>query len=571
MRHIAIGIAALCLGAAVVAPAAAQDVAKAKAALQAGLDAYNEGRMEAAEPKLREAFTEMQNGPDKDPGVYADTLWYLGQALTKLGLAGGKPEKWDWDKLWEGETLLTDTCATDKYKGNADSWYALAFLRSKMAPNNNSYRDLLSEKGLQACDQALTLNAKHPLAGRLKGRLQAAVHAKRDLAGAAATLKKDLENFPGRAETAVILCGVYEGLNDAKGMEWAAREGLKGDPESSKLRIWLGKAFWRGGNMGAAADQFKQAADRDPDNLEAVNMWAQAAAASDPNPDKLLAALTAHAEKHKKSWVADQVKAGILIQIGRGDEAIAALQSLVKRFPENKHVATWEIMQADQYGTKGDAGIQPRVDAVCRALKAEPTSAEAWRRLWLEVSKGQYEAIWDRYKRTGEFDKGATVAMQVAEAITSDADHESWAVNKGLCYWVAWECYANLGKNDEAEKAIKEAIRLDQRNAAYNNCYGLLLRYMGRIDDAIAQWRKALEKQINLPWAWENLASTYLSLGKIREAREVLTQGLEWARQEEQQYGQDELASLQAAQFETWKLRRLLIEAWRIERGEQKK
>jgi tetratricopeptide (TPR) repeat protein len=433
-----------------------------------------------------------------------------------------------------------------------------------MRPLSASYFDLLTENAVVACDKALALDAKHPRAGLVKGQALAdprSKHHNPDLAGQ--VLEQDLQHFPGRIETVLALCQVYESKGDAAAMERAARAGLAQAPKDARLRVWLGKALWKAGSMGAAADQFKQAASADPKSFEAVQLWAAAAGAARTPPDELLKALEAHGQAHPTTSIADEVRAGVQKDIGRDDDALATLAGLIQRFPDAKKAKDWALMRVEILARKANAA-DAFVEAVCAVWKVDPKNDAAWEWFW-PLNADRPEPLLVRVRRLGEWARGVAVAERVGAAITGDADSETWAERKAMCYWVAWECHMNLGAHAASEAAIRKAIELDGRRSHYHNALGLLLRYLGRTDEAIAAFRAALERQINLPWAWENLGATYLAQGQTREAREALTQGLAWAREDEAQYDDSQPEQLQAAQFESWKLRRLLIDAWRLE------
>lgn len=551
--------------AALAAPAwpAPQDPA---ADLAAGIEAAGEGRLEAAEAKFKAAHEALGGGPGDKPDLFAEVCYRLALTQSKIGIKGSDHADWDQDRLWGAEELLSIAVEQPKYASHADAWADLGWLRQQMRPLSASYFDLLTEKSVEACDKALALDPKHRRAGLIKGQCLGDRRSKHfNPEAAAQALEADLALFPGRLETVLALCEVYDAMGDVAGIERTARAGLGESPGSGKLRLWLGKAFLRQGNAATAGDQFKQAASAEPQSFEAVQLWVEALVAARTTPDKVLEILDAHAKAHPESAVPGEVRAGIQNQIGRVDDALATLTDLMRRFPKAKKAKHWAIMRVIALAGRRESEAQEDafVDAVAAVLALDPKSDEAWDWFWPQTAD-RPEPLLVKTRRLGQWARGVAIADEMAAAITADADTESWAVRKAMCHWVAWECQMNLGANEVSEQAIRKAISLDPRNAHYHNSLGLLLRYLGRTDEAITAFQAALDRQINLPWAWENLGATYLAAGKVKEAREALTQGLAWAREDEQQYeaGQPELS---AAQFETWKLRRLLIDAWRLE------
>lgn len=531
------------------------------ATLAEGEQAYAAGQMKQAEELGRTVLKALEG---QEPTAEVKQAWWLVcRTAVPRALQPAKSGDWDWDALWECEGYLADLTQVAPGDTNVAWLYALAFVRSKMAPHNGSYVHILSEGALKALDLCLAADAKHPDAGYLKGAVLASFWKGRDLATAAAVLEADLATFNGREKTADKLCAIYSELGALDKLTAAARAGLAATPTSSKLRMWMGKSFQAQGNHGAAVVHFKQAAEIDPDNLAAVEAWAMTAGPARISPDTLLDELAALGKQHPESFAPDEVRASVLTSIKRGDDALTVLNGLLQRFDDNDRRARWALMQAKIYHQRGEASKGDLINAVFKVLEIESTSEEAV--ALLTTNDAKPEPFLDKFRRDGEFQLGAEFAERLGEAVGEDDENDAWTRYKGNCFAVASECWANLGKNEKAEATIKRAIDVYPRQANFHNSYGLLLRYLGRMDEAIAQWKQAIDKQIDLTWAWENLGSTYISLGQIDEARKALTQGLEWARQAERQVDQTQAQAIAQAKFESWKMRRLIIEAWRIE------
>jgi tetratricopeptide (TPR) repeat protein len=561
MRSLFIGVVAGVLT--VPAIASAQDPA---AQLKEGEEALVAGQLEKAEKLARAAMEVLQN---QEPGAaLTQAMWLVCRTAVPRALTPKNAPDWDWDALWECEGFLDTMVEGPPGDQNTDYLYELGFVRSKMAPNNGSYVHILSGGALKALDACLAVDPKHPEAGYLKGVVLSAFSKHRDLATASAVLEADLVAFNGREKSATKLCEIYWEIGAIEKLTAAARRGLGATTNSSALRLWMGKSFQRQGNPGAAVEHFKQAAHLDPTNREAVEAWAMTAGPARISPDTLLSELEALAKKHPDATPPDEVRANVLTSIKRGDDALTVLTGLLQRFEKNDRRARWALMQATIYHQRGAAAEEQLIQAVFKVLAIEPTSSDAV--ALLSTNDTTPEPFLDKYRRTGEFEKGAQFAARLGEAVGEDEENDDWTRYKGNCFSVASECWANLGKTEEAEAAIKRAIDVYPRQANFHNSYGLLLRYVGRVDEAVVQWKAAIDKQIDLTWAWENLGSTYISQGKIAEARKALTQGLEWAKQAESQVEQGQAQALSQAQFESWKMRRLLIEAWRVENAEKK-
>jgi tetratricopeptide (TPR) repeat protein len=97
--------------------------------------------------------------------------------------------------------------------------------------------------------------------------------------------------------------------------------------------------------------------------------------------------------------------------------------------------------------------------------------------------------------------------------------------------------YANRQAGDfaEAEKAFQAYVRLIPNDPNPYDSYAELLLKMGRFDDAIAQYRKALEIQPNFVNAHQGIAMAQLYAGKPKDAAAELDQFAKKARTDAEQ------------------------------------
>jgi tetratricopeptide (TPR) repeat protein len=94
----------------------------------------------------------------------------------------------------------------------------------------------------------------------------------------------------------------------------------------------------------------------------------------------------------------------------------------------------------------------------------------------------------------------------------------------------------NLGKCDEAIKAFDKAIELNTiYEEAWNN-KGIALSNMGKYDEAINAYDEAIKLDQNFSWAWYNKCNALLSLGgryneaiKAIDSPVILNPSNEWA------------------------------------------
>lgn len=74
------------------------------------------------------------------------------------------------------------------------------------------------------------------------------------------------------------------------------------------------------------------------------------------------------------------------------------------------------------------------------------------------------------------------------------------------------------GKLDEAIACYRKAIELDPKYAIVHNNLGGTLQSQGKLDEAIACWRKAIEVDPKHPMAYNNLGVALHKQGKLKEA-----------------------------------------------------
>ena len=85
------------------------------------------------------------------------------------------------------------------------------------------------------------------------------------------------------------------------------------------------------------------------------------------------------------------------------------------------------------------------------------------------------------------------------------------------------------GRAEETEAHTNEALRLSPRDTLayiWINVAGLARLHLGRYDDAIAWYRRALEANRNYPDAYFQMAAALAHLGRIDEARSAVKAGL---------------------------------------------
>lgn len=83
------------------------------------------------------------------------------------------------------------------------------------------------------------------------------------------------------------------------------------------------------------------------------------------------------------------------------------------------------------------------------------------------------------------------------------------------------------GHLEDAEKNLRESIRLDPKNAPALNALGLTYLTMGRYEDAKLYFEKAIKEMPSYSDAYNNLGVTYLQINDLQKAEEYFNKAKE--------------------------------------------
>ena len=94
------------------------------------------------------------------------------------------------------------------------------------------------------------------------------------------------------------------------------------------------------------------------------------------------------------------------------------------------------------------------------------------------------------------------------------------AANPGCwrAHYILGDNLSEQGRLDEAIAQYREALEIQPDYAYAHNNLGNALRQKGQVPEALAQYRRALELQPNLAWANCNLGAIFLQQGQVDEA-----------------------------------------------------
>jgi tetratricopeptide (TPR) repeat protein len=241
-------------------------------------------------------------------------------------------------------------------------------------------------------------------------------------------------------------------------------EARKVSPRDPSITVYLISAQMSARNFGAAADLARQARTQDPDNLPLARLEAQALRQSG-KPDEAFAVLEGVAQKRNDSD-AFIALAELYSDAGRGAQAVKVLQDAQIKFPDESAVS-FELAAVFEKQKKYSES-----EAVFRQLIAkEPDHAGALNYLgYMLAERG------DRLNESVEL---------IQRALKIDPDNGSYLDSLGWAYFKA-------GKFDLAAEHLKRAADQLVTNSVVQDHYGDVLARLGRYDQAIAAWTRAL-------------------------------------------------------------------------------
>ena len=212
--------------------------------------------------------------------------------------------------------------------------------------------------------------------------------------------------------------------------------------------------------------------------------------------EALAASLTQQFPKHQFAWT---VLGGLLMQMGRPEEALLPMQKSAELLPQNP--ATLSNLG----GTLQALGRLDEAEAnLRRAIALKPDYAEAHYNLGLTHHK---------------LGRASDAEASYREALALKTDYVDAHHNLG-------NMLRESGRLDEAEETYIQAISLRPDYAEAHHNLGSLLQELGRLDEAEASFRRATAHKPNYPSAFLNLGITLQHLGKLDEAESNYRQAI---------------------------------------------
>ena len=243
-----------------------------------------------------------------------------------------------------------------------------------------------------------------------------------------------------------------------------------------------------------AVEAFRQVAQLDPDSAPRAEAQIVDTYRAARNFDKAVEEANAAVQKYPNDRMVAEMRASVLGDVGRYDEAIAATKKLM----DGKNDAAIDIDLAQLYDKA------KRYDDMAQALdaaeKANPSKED---RINVHFIRG---AMFEKLKK---YDPAESEFRKVLELDPNNASAANY-----IGYMLAER---NI-RLTEARDFINKALQLDPNNGAYLDSLGWVDFRLNDLTQAEANLRRALEHMSTDPTVHDHLGDVLFHQGKIREA-----------------------------------------------------
>ncbi len=468
------------------------------------------GRLDKVSQNSTEALTAYKKALEMDPDN-EDAMTGMAQVYTDLGDSKAAADllRKVADKNPNPRSLMS---LADVYEKMKDYSLAAEMLRRALQqqPGNSDLKHALAQDLLfsDQTDDALKvyqdLVDEDPKDEQALLRISKIYQQKRDFAKAHEAADKAKELDPNNLEIQYneVTLLAFEGrtpeaVKTLKGiLEATAKKSYSSDERNNRISLLdgLGGLYQKAEQYNQAAEAYRQMAELDPDvapraSAEVVETYRLAKDFS-----KAEAEADAASKKYPNDRLVRSVRASLLADMGKTDEAVAETRKLL----DGKNDRDTYINLAQIYDkAKNFPEMAKMLDS------AEKLSTGNDDKVGVIFMRG---AMYERMKNYTEAEQ------EFRKALALNPDNAS-ALNY-LGYMLA-----DRGiRLEEARDLIAKAVELEPKNGAYLDSLGWVLFRLNKLPEAEAKLREALEQMSRDPTVHDHLGDVYFHEGKIREA-----------------------------------------------------
>lgn len=172
-------------------------------------------------------------------------------------------------------------------------------------------------------------------------------------------------------------------------------------------------------------------------------------------------------------------------------------------------------------------------------INLEPENSGAWYGLAYsnELAGGDIESTLNAYEKAIKYDNEYKEAYYYASIIYGDRNNYKKAMEylkkvielnpeDFIAYNDLGSIYETLNDYKKAEFYLKKSISINENYHLSHFNLGVVYKAMGMYDDAIREYKKASELQINRN-PYLNMSALYIEINELEKAMEILTEGVE--------------------------------------------
>ena len=213
-------------------------------------------------------------------------------------------------------------------------------------------------------------------------------------------------------------------------------------------------------------------------------------------------------------------KARSLFTKGKEAEANDLLNSIIKKFPQNKKVQ-FVIQQLKQLSVKQSNPSQQKIDTLLKYYQNSQMATAENLALSLTQEFPNHPFGW---KALGVIlgSTGKKVEALIAHQKAIKVAPEDAEIHNNL-----GNALRDLGKFDKAEVSIMKAIKIKPDNAGFYNNLGALYKDIGKLEEAETNFRHAIRLMPELAISYNNLGLVLLELRNYEQAQASYTRAIE--------------------------------------------